>query len=180
MSRVGKLPVILPNGVTVEVVDHSVKVTGPKGTLQRDYPRVVDVTTTEGQILITVKKNSDHARAMHGTIRAHIANMVKGVTEGWSKQLELVGTGYRAEVRGDTLVLTVGYSNPVQMKMPQGISAKVEKSVITIEGIDKQMVSDFASDARSNRPPEPYNGKGIKYVGEVIRRKAGKAAKSAA
>lgn len=180
MSRVGKLPVELSNGVTAEVVDRAVKVTGSKGSLERKFPREIEVEVVEGQIIVSAKKQTDHARAMHGTIRAHLANMVKGVSEGWMKQLELVGTGYRAELRGDTLVLTVGYSNPVQIPLPQGISAKVEKNVVTIEGIDKQLVSDVAADARDARPPEPYNGKGVKYLGEIIRRKAGKAAKAAA
>lgn len=180
MSRVGKLPVSVPNGVTVEVQNRTVKVSGPKGTLEKDFPREIEVSVNDGQVQVTPKKTTDHARAMHGTIRAHIANMVKGVSEGWSKQLELVGTGYRADVSGDTLTLTVGYSSPVKMKMPQGVTGKVEKTVVTLEGPDKEMVSWFADRARFVRPPEPYKGKGIKYVGEEIRRKAGKAAKGAA
>ncbi len=180
MSRIGKLPVLIPNGVTVEVADRVVKVTGPKGTLTRSFPREVEVEVKDGNVLVSTKKTTDFARAMHGTIRAHIGNMVKGVSEGWVKALELVGTGYRAEISGDTLTLTVGFAHPVKMKLPQGISGKVEKTVVTLEGADKELVTWFASTARDVRPPEPYNGKGIKYVGEVIRRKAGKAAKSAA
>jgi large subunit ribosomal protein L6 len=180
MSRVGKLPVIIPQGVTVTTANHVVTVVGPKGTIERVYPREIEVSVNDNQVNVTVKKETDHARAMHGTVRAHIANMVKGVSEGWSKQLELVGTGYRSEVRGDTLVLTVGYSNPVEMKLPHGVNAKVEKSIVTLDGYDKEVVSLFADKVHDVRPPEPYNGKGIKYVGEIIRRKAGKAAKGAA
>lgn len=180
MSRIGKLPISIPSGVTIDVANHLIKVTGSKGTLERPYPRELDVVVSENQALVNVKKQTDHAKAMHGTIRAHVANMVKGVSEGWTKQLELIGTGYRAEVRGDVLVLTVGYSNPVSMKLPTGITAKVEKNIVTIESSDKEALTLFADKARGVRPPEPYNGKGIKYVGEVIRRKAGKAAKGAA
>jgi len=180
MSRIGKLPVLIPSGVTIEVADHSIKVTGPKSTLTRSFPREVKVTQVENEVIIEKKKETDFARAMHGTIRAHIFNMVKGVTEGWVKTLELVGTGYRAEVQGDTLVLSVGYSNQVKMKFPAGVTGKVEKSIVTLESADKELLSLFADNVRGVRPPEPYKGKGIKYVGEVIRRKAGKAAKSAA
>jgi large subunit ribosomal protein L6 len=180
MSRVGKLPITLPQGVTVEISNQTVKVAGSKGTIEREFPRIVDVAVVDNEVLVTTKKATDHARAMHGTVRAHLANMVKGVSDGWTKQLELIGTGYRSEVRGDTLVLTVGYSNPVSMKLPQGLTASVEKNIITFSGVDKEMVSLFADNVRAVRPPEPYNGKGIKYVGEIIRRKAGKAAKAAA
>lgn len=180
MSRVGKVPVSIPNGVMVEVNHRTVKVVGPKGTLEREFPREIDVLVVDGAVVVKPKKTTDYARAMHGTVRAHIANMVKGVSEGWTKQIELVGTGYRAEVAGDTLTLNVGYSNPVKLKMPNGITGKVEKTVVTLEGFDKELVSWFADRTRFVRPPEPYKGKGIKYVGEVIRRKAGKAAKGAA
>lgn len=180
MSRIGKLPVTIPHGVTVEVLDREVKVTGPKGTLSRAFPREIGVEVKDGEVLVTNKKTTDFARAMHGTTRAHIGNMVKGVSEGWLKALELVGTGYRAEVSGDMLTLTVGFAHPVKMQIPKGISGKVEKTVVTLEGADKELLTWFASRAREVRPPEPYNGKGIKYVGEIIRRKAGKAAKSAA
>src|SRR6266498_4470718 len=134
MSRIGKLPVTIPQGVTVEVAGREVKVTGPKGTLSREFPREIQVEVKEAQVLVSTKKTTDFARAMHGTVRAHIANMVKGVSEGWTKALELVGTGYRAEVSGDTLTLTVGFAHPVKMQLPKGVTGKVEKTVVTLDG----------------------------------------------
>ena len=145
------------------------------------YFKVLKIKTSEeNKILVTLKKESKIARSVWGTTRMLIANNIKGVTEGWKKQLELVGTGYRSEVAGNTLVLTVGYSHPIKVEAPEGITFKVEKSVINVEGIDKQIVGQVSADIRSCRPPEPYKGKGVKYVGEYIRRKAGKAAKAAA
>jgi large subunit ribosomal protein L6 len=136
------------------------------------------VKLEDDQMRVSTLKKNPKTKALHGTIRALIANMIKGVVDGWSKTLELVGTGYRAELSGKTLILTVGYSHPVEIEAPSGIDLKVEKTSITVEGIDKELVGHIADKIRSVRPPEPYKGKGIKYSDEVIRRKAGKAAKT--
>lgn len=181
MSKIGQQPIEIPSGVTVEINGSLVSVSGPKGKLETNFKKdLIDIKTEENKILVTLKKESKIARSVWGTTRMLIANNVKGVTEGWKKQLELVGTGYRSEVTGNTLILTVGYSHPVKVEAPEGITFKVEKSVINVEGIDKQIVGQVSADIRSCRSPEPYKGKGVKYVGEVIRRKAGKAAKAAA
>lgn len=180
MSKIGQQPVLIPSGVIVTIEGHTLTVVGPKGTLSFNLSKELDVKVEEGKVTLNIKKDSKFARSVWGTSRMLIANNIKGVTEGFKKQLELVGTGYRSEVQGNTLVLTVGYSHPIKIEAPVGISFKVEKSVITVEGIDKQVVGQVSADIRSSRPPEPYKGKGVKYVDEVIRRKAGKAAKAAA
>jgi large subunit ribosomal protein L6 len=180
MSRIGKLPIKLPEGVTLEVFSQKVKVVGPRGTIERNLVKGITVEKNDlDQYVVLAKGNSKGVHALHGTMRAHIANMVKGVSDGWIKSLEMVGTGYRAESSGNTLILTIGYSHPVKIEAPDGISFKVEKSDITVEGYDKEMVGEIAAKIRAARPPEPYKGKGIKYKDEVIRRKAGKAAKTA-
>lgn len=178
MSKVGRLPIKIPEHVSVEVEGETVKIAGPRGMLLGQIPKEIAVEKKDDKIFLINKKRTKHAKALHGTFRAIIANMVKGVSEGWTKYLELVGAGYRAEVTGDTLSLAVGYSHLVKIKPPQGVSFKVEKTVITIEGIDKCVVGQIAAQIRSVRPPEPYKGKGIKYKDEIIRRKAGKAAKA--
>lgn len=180
MSKIGQQPILIPSGVTITLEGDVAKITGPKGTLSVTLGKELDVKVEEGKLSIGIKKDSKYARSIWGTTRMLIANSVKGVTEGWKKQLELVGTGYRSEVQGNKLVLTVGYSHPVIVEAPEGITFKVEKSVINVDGIDKQVVGQVSAVIRSSRPPEPYKGKGVKYVGEVIRRKAGKAAKAAA
>lgn len=181
MSKIGQLPISIPSGVTVDISGGTVNVAGPKGKLEVNFKKdLIDVKVEEGNVIVSPKKESKIARSMWGTTRMLIANHIKGVTEGWKKQLELVGTGYRSEVQGTKLVLTVGYSHPVNIEAPEGITFKVEKSVINVDGIDKQVVGQVAANIRASRPPEPYKGKGVKYVGEVIRRKAGKAAKAAA
>lgn len=180
MSKVGKQPIDIPNSVEVKIDGKKIDVKGPKGSLDIKLPRLVEAQVKDDQIIVTVKKDSDKAKALHGTYRSHVANMVHGVTDGWTKKLEMVGTGYRAEVTGNTLVLTVGYSHPVEMDIPEGINAKVEKLDITLDGIDKESVGQFAASIRSVRPPEPYKGKGIRYKDEVVRRKPGKAAKAQA
>lgn len=180
MSKIGQLPVNVPNGVTVEINGNTINVSGPKGKLSFNFVKDIEVKTEENQLIIKAKKENKIVRSIWGTTRKIISNMVKGVTEGWSKQLELVGTGYRAEVRGTTLVLTVGYSHPIEIQAPEGVTFKVEKSIITVEGPDREVIGQVAANIRGSRPPEPYKGKGVKYVNEVIRRKAGKAAKAAA
>ncbi|MEK7169096.1 MAG: 50S ribosomal protein L6 [Patescibacteria group bacterium] len=188
MSKIGQLPILIPKDVTIEVNGGTVSITGPKGKLEVNFKKdLLDVKIEEGpsvdearKVVVSPKKESKIARSVWGTTRMLIANHIKGVTEGWKKQLELVGTGYRSEVQGTKLVLTVGYSHPVNIEAPEGITFKVEKSVINVDGIDKQLVGQISANIRASRPPEPYKGKGVKYVGEVIRRKAGKAAKAAA
>lgn len=176
MARFGKLPVTLPKEVTFKVADGEVVISGPKGTLKRSIPRNISVTKKEEEILIERKNEVKQTKASQGTMRAHIINMIQGVVKGWSKELEIVGAGYKAELKGDELTLSIGFSHPVLVKAPEGIKFTVEKSAIKIEGIDKELVGEIAAKIRSYRKPEPYKGAGIKYVGEEIRRKAGKQA----
>jgi len=179
MARFGKLPVEIPEGVKLEIEKNRVKVVGPKGELERDIPRGIEVVK-EDNIAHAVAKNDKKANLAHqGTTRAHLVNMIKGVTEGWQKQLEINGPGYRAEVRGDDLVLTAGYSHPVTIK-GDNVTFKVEKSLITVEGIDKDIVGQTAALVRDVRKPNPYKGTGIKYADEIIRKKAGKQATGSA
>lgn len=178
MSRIGKQPVQIPDKVDLEIGQRKIKVTGPKGELVKDFPRGIVVEKKAGEVLVKRKNETKRLKSLHGTVRAHIQNMVKGVSKGWSKELELVGTGYRAKLEGDTLVLTVGFSHPVKIETPEGINFSVQKTSITIEGADKDLVGQTAAKIRSVRPPEPYKGKGIKYKDEVVRRKPGKAAKA--
>lgn len=181
MSRIGKMPVPLPKGVTVSIDGSTVKVKGPKGELSQTFHEDLAVKQENGSIVVTPPDDSAYD-AMHGLTRALINNMVKGVTDGFSKTLEIEGVGYRGELQGKNLVLALGYSHPVPVEPPAGISFTVDKSqrVITIEGSDKQVVGQVAANIRSLRPPEPYKGKGIRYQGEKIRRKAGKAGKAGA
>jgi large subunit ribosomal protein L6 len=176
MARFGKLPVQLPQGVTASIADGTVSVAGPKGTLSKSFPRQVVVELKDNTLSVAQKGSSNFSRALQGTFRSHLVNMVKGVTEGWSRALEISGAGYRTEVRGNTLVLNVGFSHPVNVDAPEGIAFKVEKQTITVFGIDKEKVGHIASVVRAVRPPEPYKGAGIKYQEETIRRKAGKQA----
>lgn len=180
MSKIGKLPIIIPEGVTVELSGQTLSVSGPKDTLSRKIPRGIKVVQEGGVLTLSSAGKAKSEVSLYGTTRALVANMVKGVKEGWSKELELVGTGYRAEVKEKDLILTVGYSHPVIITAPQGILFKVEKNIITVEGADRELVGQISANIRMKRPPEPYKGKGIKYKDEVIRRKAGKAAKTTA
>lgn len=176
MGRLGKLPVQLTGGVTYEVKDSAVVVTGPKGSLTRKLPREVELSLGEDGIVVTQKGNSKVAKAGQGSTRAHIANMVRGVSEGWKKQLEINGPGYRAEVRGKDLVLSVGYSHPVIVSAPEGITFTLEKNIVTVDGFDKEKVGHVSALVRDTRRPNPYTGSGIRYTTEVVRRKAGKQA----
>jgi large subunit ribosomal protein L6 len=181
MSKIGKLPIDLPEGVKVEIKGKEVSVSGVKGTLSHRLPEVIDAKLEGNKLILDRRAEDDRALSLHGTSRAILANMVKGVVDGWSKTLELVGTGYRAEVNAEgNLVLMVGFSHPVVVNAPEGITFKVEKSDITVSGIDRELVGLVAARVRAVRPPEPYKGKGIRYKGEVVRRKAGKAVKAAA
>lgn len=182
MSRVGKKPVSIPAGVTVTVgADNVVTVKGPKGTLQQAIDRDIIVSVADNQITIGRPTDQIRHRAMHGLYRALLANLVKGVTEGYKKQLELVGVGYKAANQGNVLDLSLGYSHNIIFEVPSELSVvtaqeKGQNPLITLEGIDKQLLGQVAAKIRGLRKPEPYKGKGVKYVGEYIRRKAGKAA----
>ena len=178
MSRVGKKPVPIPNGVTVTIADGFVKVKGPKVELQHPVLVGTSVAIEGNEVKVSAEKISRNPA--FGTMRAQIAKMVTGVTTGFSKTLEIVGTGYRANMEGKKLVLQLGFSHPVEFMAPEGITIKVENPTrLTISGADKAQVGQVAADIRGYRPPEPYKGKGVKYEGEYIRRKAGKAAGSA-
>jgi len=175
MSRLGKIPVTIPKGVEVTLDDGILTVKGPKGTLTRLIRKDVTVTIENGAVILTPGK-TDLAKALWGTYAAHVRNMVIGVTEGFTRVLEIEGVGYRAEVKGNDLVLSVGYSHVVPLSIPPGMTATVEKSVITLLGTDKEALGQFAANVRKVRPPEPYKGKGIRYQGEFIIRKQGKKA----
>ena len=176
MSRIGKRPIAVPEKVQVNIADGRVVVKGPKGELFCDVINSVNVELQDNNVVVSPKESSDdkNKRAYWGLTRTLISNMVTGVTEGFKKDLEFNGVGYKAVVSGDVITLNLGYSHPIDYKITTGVSAKVLKNIITVEGIDKSLVGFVASKIRSFRPPEPYKGKGIKYVGEVILRKAGK------
>ncbi|MBA1393904.1 50S ribosomal protein L6 [Lactobacillus sp. XV13L] len=178
MSRIGNKLIDIPEGVTVTVDDntHTVTVKGPKGELSRQVSPKIKITQEGNQLKF--ERSNENDKAIHGTTRANVNNMVIGVTEGFKKSLELVGVGYRAQKKGTTLILNVGYSNPVEMTTPSDLTVDVPSNTeINISGISKQEVGQFAAEIRDVRPPEPYKGKGIKYVGEHIRRKEGKTGK---
>lgn len=179
MSRIGKKPVVIPAGVTVDLNAQILKIKGPKGELSLDIHPKVLVEKNDSELVVSVKHPGEKfERALWGLFRALINNMVAGVTTGFTKVLEINGVGYKAAMNGKKLVLTLGYSHPIEMDLPDGLEAKVEKNTITITGTDRQSVGQFAAVVRSQRPPEPYKGKGIKYSDEVIRRKAGKVVKA--
>ena len=190
VSRLGRKPVPIPEGVKVELKeDRVIRVQGPKGVLEKKLPPLVRVKIDGNQILVeqepVQKKMKSKAKAFQGLARAIINNMVTGVTQGFSKSLDIIGLGYKAEVKGQEIVFALGYSHPIVFKLPPGITAKTEKGTgdvqvrVIIEGIDKELVGQVAANIRRLRPPEPYKGKGIRYAGEVILRKAGKAGKGA-
>lgn len=177
MSRVGKLPIELPSGTQVKIENNFIVVKGPKGELKQEIHNLVKIEIDEKEVKVAVRDQEDkRQRALWGLFRNLIKNMVVGVNDGYEKKLEIVGVGYRAAASGSKLTLNVGYSHPVDFSMPQGISVKVEGNVITLNGIDKQLLGETAAQIRRIRKPEPYKGKGIKYFGEIIKRKAGKAA----
>jgi large subunit ribosomal protein L6 len=177
MSRIGRKPITIPSGVTVTVDGSTVKVKGPKGELARTFEPSMKVRVENNEVLVERPNDDKRERALHGLTRALIANMVTGVTEGFKKTLEIVGVGYRAEKKGKNLVVSVGYSHPVNYPEPAGITLTTPApTTIVIEGVDKQKVGQVAAELREFRPPEPYKGKGIRYQGEQVRRKAGKTA----
>ena len=175
MSRIGKLPVAIPDKVKVELNGNVVQVEGPKGRLEKSFDRSVRLKLEDGQLVVEPANNSRLARAMHGTARSIIGNMVDGVVEGYAKDLEIEGVGFRAAVQGDVLDLSLGYSHPVRHPIPEGITITVtENTKIKVEGIDKQLVGQVTAAIKSYYPVEPYKGKGVRIVGEYVRRKEGK------
>ncbi len=180
MSRIGKKPITIPSGVTVSLTGDVVTVKGPKGELNRTIHPLVKVTTTPESVQIDVaNKDEKKSKALWGTFGSHMKNMIEGVTAGFQKQLEVNGVGYRVAMQGTALKLEVGFSHPVIYALPKGITATVDKNLITLQGADKELVGQTAAEVRNIRKPEPYKGKGIKYIDEVVRRKAGKTAKAA-
>ena len=181
MSRIGKLPVELPKGVKAEIAGSLLKVEGPKGKLSRTVSSCISVKLADGKIVFTRSGDTKQDRALHGMERALVSNMVKGVAEGFSKEMSLIGVGYRAEPKGKGFDLALGFSHPVQFDLPEGVKGTVVKEgrdiFLKIEGADKQLVGQVAAKLRSLRPPEPYKGKGVRYRDEVVKLKAGKAGK---
>ncbi|MEK7541623.1 MAG: 50S ribosomal protein L6 [Patescibacteria group bacterium] len=176
MSRIGKKPILLPSAVKTEVVGRDVIIRGPKGVLTRTLPPEVDVVVGDGQLTVIPAGSSRKTSALWGLARSLVANMVQGVSEGFEKKLEFEGVGYRAALEGKVLVMSLGFSHPVRFSPPEGIALTVEKQTITVSGADKETVGRAAAAIRDLKRPEPYKGKGIRYQGEVIRRKAGKKA----
>lgn len=178
MSRIGRLPVAIPAGVTVEVNEaNHVVVKGPKGTLERTLPVEMAIKVEDGHVVVTRPNDLKKMKSLHGLTRTLIQNMVVGVSEGYTKTLEVNGVGYRAAKQGNKLVLSLGYSHPVEMVDPEGLTSAVDGNKIVVSGIDKEKVGQYAAEIRDKRRPEPYKGKGIKYADEVIRRKVGKTGK---
>ena len=181
MSRIGKHPVVLPKGVTAKVEGNKVQVKGPKGELERELHPAMKVSLKDDQILVERPSDEDLHKALHGLSRTLVANMVEGVTSGFRKELELVGVGYKAEQRPYGLQMALGFSHPIKYEAPKGIKLTApQPTSIIIEGANKEVVGQVAAELRGIRPPEPYKGKGIKYLGEQVRRKAGKAGKAGA
>lgn len=179
MSRIGRMPIAVPAGVTVTIAENNkVTVKGPKGTLERVLPEEMSIKEEDGQIVVTRPNDLKKMKSLHGLTRTLVNNMVVGVTEGYQKVLEVNGVGYRAQKQGTKLVLSLGYSHPVEMEDPEGLESVLEgQNKITIKGIDKEKVGQYAAEIRDKRRPEPYKGKGIKYADETIRRKVGKTGK---
>ena len=177
MSRVGKEPIVIPQGVEIEIQGNRVQVKGPKGALSQEVHPSLNITVQEGSVVVTRPSNSPLHRSLHGLTRTLLANMVEGVTKTFEKKLEITGVGYKAEEQNKSIVFQLGYSHPIVFCPPEGITIHIEKGTrLTVSGIDKQMVGQVAAKIRSFRPPDPYKAKGVKYEGEYIRRKAGKAA----
>jgi len=178
VSRIGNKPVVIPAGVTVDVKGHTVTVKGPKGELSYTFNQNISLEQREGEVVFTRPDDSKENKTIHGTTRAVFNNMVVGVTEGFQKELELIGVGYRAQLQGKKLVLNVGYSHPVEFTPEEGVEIEVPSNTkVIVKGYDKQKVGELAANIRGVRPPEPYKGKGIRYVDEFVRRKEGKTGK---
>ena len=178
MSRIGNKPVVVPAGVTVAQTGNTVTVKGPKGELTREFSPNITLNISEGEVVLTRPDDTKENKTLHGTMRANLNNMVVGVSEGFEKALELIGVGYRAQLQGKKLVLNVGYSHPVEFETPEGITIEVPSNTqIVVKGSNKEVVGELSANIRGVRPPEPYKGKGIRYVGEHVRRKEGKTGK---
>ena len=180
MSRIGRKVIPVPKGVTLSQKAGQFSVKGPKGELVKNLPAGISIKLEADKLVVSRADDSRDNRARHGLVRAHLANMVKGVTEGWTRELEINGVGYRAEVAGDTVTFALGYAHPIVFKLPKIVSAKVEKNRLTLTSADKDLVGEIAAKMRELRPPEPYKGKGIKYLEEIIKKKVGKAAATGA
>jgi large subunit ribosomal protein L6 len=180
MSRIGRKVIPVPKGVTLSQKAGQFSVKGPKGELTKLLPTGISIKLDGDKFVVSRVDDSNENRARHGLVRAHLANMVKGVTDGWTRELEINGVGYRAEVAGDTVTFALGYAHPIVFKLPRIVSAKVEKNRLSLSSADKDLLGQIAAKVRELRPPEPYKGKGIKYVEEVIKRKVGKAAATGA
>lgn len=176
MSRIGRTPITIPAGVQLEMADRHIKVTGPKGTLELDLLPDIDLEQNDGIVKLTKAVETPETQSAYGLMRTLVCNLIVGVSQGFSRSLEINGVGYRASVAGNTITLSLGFSHPVVFTLPTGVSAVIEKNVITLSGHDKQLVGQAAANLRDLKKPEPYKGKGIKYVEERIRRKAGKTA----
>lgn len=175
MSRVGKRPIEIPQGVKINIDSTSIEVVGPKGTLSLNIPEGISVETKDNTALVIRKSDEKAHRAKHGLIRALTNNMVKGVTEGFSKELEIIGVGFKAQLSGEKLIINLGFSHPIEYQIPKGITITAPKPTqVKVEGIDKQQVGEVAAEIRNFYKPEPYKGKGVRYVGEYVRKKAGK------
>ena len=179
MSRIGRMPIAIPAGVTVDIAENNkVTVKGPKGTLERVLPAEMDIKIEDGHVVVTRPNDLKKMKSLHGLTRTLIHNMVVGVTDGYKKELEINGVGYRGQKQGNKLILSLGYSHPVEMVDPEGLTVTMDgQNKIIVSGIDKEKVGQYAAEIRDKRRPEPYKGKGIKYVDEVIRRKVGKTGK---
>ncbi len=179
MSRIGRMPIPIPQGVTVDIHKNTVRVKGPKGEISRDFDPDMQIKLEDNQLVIQRPTDHRRHRALHGLTRALLSNMVVGVSQGFTRRLQIEGVGYRAELRGKNLVLNVGYSHPVVIEPPTDISFEVERGnrALSVSGVSKELVGEMAARIRRVRPPEPYKGKGIRYAGEYVRRKAGKAGK---
>ena len=175
MSRIGRRAISVPDGVNVTVGTDEISVKGPKGSLSERIPSLISVEVADGEVRVDRPDDKKFSKSAHGLVRALVANMVRGVTEGFKRELEIQGVGYRAESAGETLKLSLGFSHPVEMNIPEGLSVSVQDNIVRVEGSSKHAVGQFASEVRKLRPPEPYKGKGVRYVNEHVRRKVGKA-----
>ncbi len=178
MSRIGKKPIQISDNVTVDIKDGLVKIKGPKGELTQDFADKLKITVKDKEIIVERKDDSQQQRALHGTVRSLIANMVIGVTEGFKRSLELIGVGFRVAKKGKDLEFFIGFSHPVIFNIPEGVECELEKNTIHLQSTDKQLIGETAANIRKLKKPEPYKGKGIRYVGEIVRKKAGKAGKA--
>ena len=180
MSRIGTKPITIPENVEINIDETNFNVKGPKGENTVSLPRLIKLTKKENQLIVERVNETKESKSLHGTIRQLISNAIDGVVNEFQKKLELIGIGYRTSLEGNTLILNVGFTHSVKLELPEGITVKIEKNVITVSGYNKQVVGQFAANVRAVKKPEPYKGKGIRYQGEIVRMKAGKAAKSAA